>query len=106
MGLAESPANAQAALTPALVTQVQDWRRDFHQHPELGNRETRAAGIIAAHLKSLGLEVRTGVAHTGVVAYLRGTQERPLIALRADIDALPVKEAVDLPFASTAQTEF
>ncbi len=98
--------SGSAAVDPALLAKVHDWRRDFHQHPELGNRETRTAGIIAAHLQSLGLEVRTGVAHTGVVAYLRGTQERPLIALRADIDALPVKEDVDLPFASTAQTEF
>lgn len=96
---------AQAA-TPEILAQVQDWRRDFHQHPELGNRETRTAGIVAAHLKSLGLEVREGVAHTGVVGYLRGAAERPLIALRADMDALPVREEVDLPFASKAQTEF
>ena len=96
---------AQAA-TPEILAQVQDWRRDFHQHPELGNRETRTAGIVAAHLKSLGLEVREGVAHTGVVGYLRGASERPLIAIRADMDALPVREEVDLPFASKAQTEF
>lgn len=91
---------------PALIDQVRSWRRDFHQQPELGNRETRTAGIVAAHLQALGIEVRTGVAHTGVVAYLRGAQERPLIAIRADMDALPVREEVDLPFASKAEAEF
>jgi amidohydrolase len=108
LGLAASPVGAQVAtaLTPTLLTQVQDWRRDFHQHPELGNRETRTAGIVAAHLKSLGFEVREGIAHTGVVGYLRGASERPLIALRADMDALPVREEVNLPFASRQQTEF
>ncbi len=108
LGLTMLPAYSQveSELTPALLDQVQGWRRDFHQNPELGNRETRTAGIVAAHLKSLGIEVREGVAHTGVVGYLRGAQERPLIALRADIDALPVKETVDLPFASTAKAEF
>lgn len=95
-----------SAVTPQLLEQVVSWRRDFHQHPELGNRETRTAGIVAEHLQSLGYEVRTGVAHTGVVAYLRGASERPLIAVRADIDALPVTEEVDLPFASKAQAEF
>jgi amidohydrolase len=108
--LAPQPVAAQSLtaspLTPALLDQVRDWRRDFHQHPELGNRETRTAGIIADHLRSLGYEVRTGVAHTGVVAYLRGARERPLIAVRADIDALPVTEEVDLPFASKVQAEF
>jgi amidohydrolase len=108
LGLAMSPAYSQLEqeLTPVLLDQVRDWRRDFHQNPELGNRETRTAGIVAAHLRSLGIEVREGVAHTGVVGYLRGAQKRPLIALRADMDALPVKEAVDLPFASTARAEF
>jgi amidohydrolase len=108
LAMTMSPAYSQVEreLTPALLDQVQGWRRDFHQNPELGNRETRTAGIVAAHLRSLGIEVREGVAHTGVVGYLRGAQERPLIALRADMDALPVKEAVDLPFASTAKAEF
>ncbi len=105
-GLATSAANAQAELTPTLLAQVQEWRRDFHQHPELGNRETRTAGIVAAHLKSLGFEVREGVAHTGVIGYLRGARERPLIALRADMDALPVREEVNLPFASKVEAEF
>ena len=73
---------AQAA-TPEILAQVQGWRRDFHQHPELGNRETRTAGIVAAHLKSLGLEVREGVAHTGVVGLLKGGLPGPVVALRA-----------------------
>lgn len=99
-------AQADAPLAPALIEQVRDWRRDFHQHPELGNRETRTAGVIAAQLQKLGFEIKTGVAHTGVVGYLRGNRERPLIALRADIDALPVREELDLPFASRATTTF
>ena len=82
------------------------WRRDFHQFPELGNREFRTSKIIAAHLKSLGLDVKTGIAHTGVVAILKGGQPGPKIALRADIDALPVTEKKDLPFASKQVTEF
>ena len=79
------------------------WRQDIHQHPELGNREFRTAELVAAHLKSLGMEVQTGVAHTGVVGLLRGGQPGPVVALRADMDALPVTEAVDLPFASKAK---
>ena len=100
------PALIQRALAADTATQLREWRRDFHQHPELGNRETRTAGIVAAHLRSLGLEVREGVAHTGVVGYLRGARERPLLALRADMDALPVAEEVDLPFASKATAKF
>ncbi len=76
------------------------WRRDIHQHPELGNREFRTSKLIAEHLEKLGLEVKTGIAHTGVVGILKGKSEGPVIALRADMDALPVKELVDLPFAS------
>lgn len=88
----------------ALQDQVIAWRRDLHQHPELGNRETRTAGIVAAHLQSLGLdEVRTGVAHTGVVGLLKGALPGPVVALRADMDALPVAEQVDVPFASKAR---
>ncbi len=96
----------QPALAADLGPQLREWRRDFHAHPELGNRETRTAGIVAAHLKSLGLEVQEGVAHTGVVGYLRGASERPLIAIRADMDALPVREEVDVPFASKVEAEF
>src|SRR5437667_1335597 len=76
------------------------WRRDIHAHPELSNRETRTADLVAQHLRSLGIEVRTGVAHTGVVGVLRGGKPGPVVALRADMDALPVTEEVDVPFAS------
>jgi amidohydrolase len=86
-------------VTPQVVT----WRRDFHQHPELGNRELRTSKIIAEELKRLGYDVKTGVAHTGVVAVLRGGRPGPVVALRADMDALPVTEQVDLPFRSTAK---
>ena len=89
-----------------LAPQVIDWRRDFHQNPELGNRETRTAAAVAEHLKSLGLEVKTGVAHTGVVGVLKGGKPGPVIALRADMDALPVKEQVDVPFKSTVTAEY
>ena len=90
----------------AVAAQVVTWRRDFHQNPELGNREFRTSKKVAEHLKSLGLEVRTGVAHTGVVGVLRGGQPGPVIALRADMDALPVTERVDLPFKSTTTAEY
>jgi amidohydrolase len=80
------------------------WRRDFHQNPELGNRETRTAKIVADHLRKLGIETKEGVAKTGVVGILRGAKPGPCIALRADMDALPVIERVDLPFASKQKT--
>jgi amidohydrolase len=76
------------------------WRRDIHANPELGNREFRTAKLVADHLRSLGLEVRTGVAHTGVVGLLKGNKPGPVVALRADMDALPVTEQTGLPFAS------
>ncbi|MDX2129090.1 MAG: amidohydrolase [Chloroherpetonaceae bacterium] len=79
------------------------WRRDFHEHPELSNREFRTAKVVAEHLKKLGLEVKTGVAHTGVVALLKGAKRGKVVALRADLDALPVKEVNDLSFASKAK---
>jgi amidohydrolase len=90
----------------ALAPQVIAWRRDFHQHPELGNRETRTSQAVAAHLKSLGLEVHTGIAHTGVVGILKGGKPGPVVALRADMDALPVTELVDLPFKSVVTAEY
>lgn len=90
----------------AIEAKVLAWRRDFHQNPELGNRETRTAGIIAKHLESLGMEVKTGVAKTGVVGILKGGQPGPVIALRADMDALPVLEKNDLPFISKVTTEY
>ena len=89
-------------VTPRVVA----WRRDLHQNPELGNREFRTSKLVAAHLQSLGLEVRTGIAHTGVVGVLRGGRPGPVIALRADMDALPVTERADVPFRSTATTEY
>ena len=86
---------------------VLTWRRDIHQHPELGNREVRTAKLVAEHLRALGFEnVRTGIATTGVTAVLRGGKPGPRIALRADMDALPVAERSDLPFASKATSTF
>lgn len=95
-----------AAAATALQSRLVDWRRDIHQHPELGNRETRTAALIAEHLRSLGLEPTTGVAHTGVTAVLKGGKPGPKIALRADMDALPVTEQTGLPFASTATATY
>jgi amidohydrolase len=89
-----------------LESKVVAWRRDFHQNPELGNREFRTSKIVAEHLQKLGLEVRTNVAHTGVVGVLRGGRPGPVVALRADMDALPVTEEVDLPFKSTVKTQY
>jgi len=82
------------------------WRRDIHQNPELSNRETRTAKLVADHLQALGLEVKTGIAHHGVTAVLRGGKSGPTIALRADMDANPVTEEVDLPFRSTKTAEY
>ncbi|HEU0063382.1 MAG TPA: amidohydrolase [Flavisolibacter sp.] len=82
------------------------WRRDFHEHPELSNREFRTSKIVAEHLKSLGLEVRENVAHTGVIGILRGAKPGPVIGLRADMDALPVVERTPLPFASKVKSTY
>jgi amidohydrolase len=82
------------------------WRRDIHQHPELSNREFRTSKLVADHLRKLGMEVRTGIAHTGVVGVLRGGKPGPTVALRADMDALPVVEQVDVPFRSTVTAEY
>lgn len=90
----------------SLERKVIDWRRHIHQNPELGNREFETSKYIATHLRALGLEVKTEVAHTGVVAVLKGDKPGPVVALRADMDALPVKERVDLPFASKAVGEY
>src|SRR6266702_30778 len=91
---------------PQVVEKVVAWRRDIHAHPELSNRETRTADLVAQHLRSLGIEVTTGVAHTGVVGVLRGGRPGPVVALRADMDALPVTEEVDVPFASRVRTTY
>ena len=90
----------------AIENQVIEWRRDFHQNPELSNREFKTAEKIAEHLKSLGIEVQTGVAKTGVVGILKGKKSGKVIALRADIDALPVIERNNLPYKSTVTSEF
>jgi amidohydrolase len=85
----------------AIQNQLVEWRRHLHQHPELGNREFKTAAYIVAQLKNLGLQITTNVAKTGVVAILKGDKPGPVIALRADMDALPVKERVNIPYAST-----
>ncbi|GGW69176.1 amidohydrolase [Alishewanella tabrizica] len=107
--LAYSPSSVTAEvirISPELEQQVISWRRDLHQHPELSNREFRTAKVIAAHLEQLGLRVQTGIAHTGVVAILDSGKPGPVLALRADMDALPVTEQTDLPFRSVAKGEY
>lgn len=89
-----------------IENKVIDWRHDIHQNPELSNREYRTAEKVATHLRSLGLEVKTGVAKTGVVGYLKTGRPGPTVALRADMDALPVEERVDIPWASKAKGEY
>src|SRR5260221_8555697 len=94
---------AASRLEPKVIA----WRRDFHQNPELGNRELRTAKIVAEHLRALGFDVvREKVAHTGVVGILKGGKPGPAVALRADMDALPVAEEVDVPFKSTVRTQW
>lgn len=93
-------------MAKTIEPKVIEWRRHFHQYPELSNREVKTAAKIAEHLKSLGIEVQTGVAKTGVVGLLKGAKPGPVIALRADMDALPVTERNDLPFASKEKTTF
>ncbi len=93
-------------LTEQVTPKVVTWRRDIHEHPELSNREVRTAKLVADHLTALGLEVKTGVAHTGVVGVLKGGKPGPCVALRADMDALPVTEDTGLPFASTVKAEY
>lgn len=89
-----------------LEKKLVEWRRDFHQNPELGNREFKTAEKVANHLKQLGLEVKTGIAHTGVVALLKGGKPGPVVALRADMDGLPVTERVDVPFKSQVIADY
>jgi len=94
------------ARLPAVMPKVVAWRRDIHQHPELSFEETRTAALVAAHLRSLGIEVQAPVGKTGVVGILRGGKPGPVVALRADMDGLPVTELVDLPFKSTVRTQW
>ena len=92
--------------TAKLMPQIIEWRRHLHQYPELSNREFKTAKYVEENLKGFGLEIKTGVAKTGVVAILRGGQPGPTIALRADMDALPVTERVPIPFASVEKSEY
>ncbi|MFL6550057.1 MAG: M20/M25/M40 family metallo-hydrolase, partial [Povalibacter sp.] len=94
--------NAAKSLQPKIIS----WRRDIHEHPELSNREVRTSQFVAKQLTSLGLQVKTGVGLTGVAALLKGGQPGPTIALRADMDALPVTEQVDVPFKSKVTAQF
>jgi amidohydrolase len=94
------------AKAKAMQPKVIAWRRDIHEHPELGNNEVRTAKMVADHLRALGLEVHTGVAKTGVVAVLKGGKPGKVVALRADMDALPVAEQTGLPFASKVTTQY
>ena len=122
LSLAAAPLAAQAPTTPPLpagvlrdldariarvAPRVVTWRRDLHEHPELSYAEERTAGVVAAHLRALGLEVRTNVGGTfSVVGILRGGKPGPAVALRADMDALPVTEQTGLPFASKVTTQY
>lgn len=90
----------------AIQSKLVEWRHYLHQHPELSNREYKTSEFVAEHLKALGISVKTGVAKTGVVGLLKGGKPGPVIALRADMDALPVKERVDIPFKSTVTAEY
>jgi amidohydrolase len=94
------------AAAASLDARVVAWRRDFHRNPELANRELRTSAKVAEHLRALGLEVRTGMAHTGVVAVIEGALPGPTILLRADMDALPITERTEVPFKSVATAEF
>ena len=91
---------------PTLMEKVIEWRHDIHQYPELGNREFNTAKKIAEHLQSLGIEIETGIAYTGVVGYIEGGKDGPTVALRADMDALPVEEKTGLPYASKVRTSY
>jgi len=93
-------------LAKKVEPKVIQWRRDIHEHPELAYQEVRTAKIVADHLRSLGMEVKTGVAKTGVIGILKGTKSTPVIALRADMDALPVKELTGLPYASKVEATY
>jgi len=104
---AQSPTAAEIdRRAEQVAAKVVAWRRDLHQHPELGNRETRTAKVVADHLRSLGIDVRAGVAHTGVVGVLKGGRPGKVVALRADMDGLPVTELVNLPFASKVKATY
>ncbi len=100
------PATEIDAATARLMPKIIEWRRHIHQNPELGNREVNTAKYVETHLRKLGIEVRTGIAKTGVVGILKGSQPGPVIGLRADMDGLPVTERNDLPYRSKATGEY
>lgn len=99
-------ANAISNAADKIESKVIAWRHDIHEHPELGNHEVRTAALIAKHLQSLGIEVKTGVGITGVVGILKGDKPGPVVALRADMDALPVEEKNNLPYCSKVKTMY
>src|SRR5260370_38515700 len=103
---AATAAESISAEVDHVLQQIAGWRRDLHQHPELSNREFRTSKLVADELKQLGYDVRTGIANAGVVGILKAGKPGPKPAIRADIDALPVTEQVDLPFASKATGEY
>ena len=106
---AQTSAKLQAKIdqqAKEMESKVIEWRRHFHQHPELSNREVKTAAMVADHLKKLGIEVQTGIAKTGVIGLLKSGKPGPVIALRADMDALPVTERNSLPFASKEKAIF
>ena len=98
--------NGIAAAVEDLAPQIIEYRHQIHQNPELGNREFETAALVADHLRSLGIEVTTDVAHTGVVGILEGGRPGPVVAVRADMDALPVTEDTPYPFRSTVRTTY
>ena len=106
LGAANTLNQTIAQRVTAVNDKVVAWRRDIHANPELSNREFRTSALVAQHLRSLGIEVQTGVAHTGVIGLLKGGKPGPVIALRADMDALPVVEKTGLPYASTVRGEY
>ena len=117
LSAAASPAVAQVKAADPLAAEIETrmaavmpkvvaWRRDIHEHPELSNQETRTAALVEKHLRALGLEVQPNVGKTGVIGILRGGKPGPVVALRADMDALPVTELVDLPFKSKVRTMY
>ena len=103
---ATSAAESTQQITQGLLPEITAWRRDLHEHPELSNQEVRTSKFVAAELRKFGYDVRTGLAHTGVVGIIKGGKPGPKLAIRADMDALPVTEEVDLPFASKVKGEY
>jgi amidohydrolase len=105
-GYAQDMSKQIDAMVAPIMPKVVEWRRHLHQYPELSNREFKTAKYVENHLRSLGMEVRTGIAKTGVVGVLKGAQPGPVIGLRADMDALPVTERANVPYASKEKGEY